>query len=365
MSNFRRHILQWGAIGVHWWMASTEGYAQTVMVPAETREVVATLDSVGKVVPAVSADISPARDMVIEKFLVSPGDTVKKGQKLAEISMKSVAQELKFLKPYGDVLRQNVQLSKINMEVAEQKLERTAILADKGIVKSADLDRAKGEAGGYRRSYESSLAQLADIEGKIKEVNKQLDEIALVSPLDGFVAQMAVDPKQLSGAYSARAGSLLMRIDQPGSYLMQVKMSDRDFLRLKEFPDCQVRLPHTNPIPCKILPPIGVPERSPQSVAALFPVEARFEFTMRKIPKGLESKLHLSAKTAQKRLLIPWNAVDVEPGKTFARKKVGDKIERVPVNLGWRDAFHVEVLDGLASGDLVEAKVWPPMKSKT
>ena len=349
---------------------SGQALAQSIFVPAEYRDVVMTMDTIGKVVPAESAEISPTRNMVIEKFLVGPGQIVRKGQKLAEISLKSVAQELQYLKPYREILRRNVELTKINLEVANQKLDRTTILANKGIVKAADLDRAKGEASGAQRGYESSLAQLAEIEAKLAEVDKRLEEIALVSPLDGFVAQMAINPKQMSGLYGARSGSVLMRIDRPGLYLIQVKMSDRDFLRLKDFPKCEVRLPHTTPISCSLIPPDGIPERSAQSVVALFTVAARFEFAVgakmdRHIPKGIEGTLCLSAATPQTRLLVPWNAVDVEPGKTFIHKKVGDILERVPVTLGWRDAFHVEVLDGIKSGDLVEAKIWPPMRIKS
>ena len=150
-------------------MISGQALAQSIFVPAENRDVVMTMDTIGRVVPAESAEISPTRNMVIEKFLVDPGQIVRKGQKLAEISLKSVAQELLYLKPYSEISRRNVQLTKINLEVANQKLDRTTILANKGIVKAADLDRVKGEASGAQRGYESSLAQLAEIEARFRE----------------------------------------------------------------------------------------------------------------------------------------------------------------------------------------------------
>lgn len=339
--------------------------AQTVVVRAESREVVSDMAITGKVVPAESSEISPARDMVISKFLVVPGQSVKKGQKLAEIDIKSVASELKYLKPYREVAARNVQLTEINLKVAQERLERTTTLAGKGIVKGNDLDQAKGSASGARRSYEQSLAQLADIEGKIKEVDARLAEIALLAPQDGYVAQMIVDPRNLQGVYTARSGSVLMRIDRPGTYKMEVKMADRDFLRLAEFPGCEARLPYTDPVPCAVIPPSGIPERSAQSVSAVFPVAAKFDFAARNIPKGIEGTLRLTAAAATKRLLIPWNAVEVEPGKTFVRKATGDaKTGRVPVSLGWRDGYQVEVLEGLKEGEEVVARVWPPVKVK-
>lgn len=337
---------------------------QTVTVRAESRDVTSDLRVTGKVVPAESSEISPARDMVISKFLVVPGQNVKKGQKLAEIDIKSVASELKYLKPYREVAARNVQLTEINLKVAQERLERTTTLAGKGIVKGNDLDQAKGGASSARRSYEQSLAQLAEIESKIKEVDQRLAEIALVSPQDGYVAQMIVDPRNMQGIYPARQGSVLMRIDRPGTYLMQVKMSDRDFLRLGEFPVCEVRLAYTAPVPCKVLPPSGIPERSAQAVSAVFPVVAKFDFADRNIPKGIEGILRLAAAAPQRRLLIPWNAVEVEPGKTFVRKPGDAKGQRTAVNLGWRDGYYVEVLDGLREGEEVVAQVWPPVKVK-
>jgi HlyD family secretion protein len=344
--------------------ASGVASGQTVTVRAEFRDVTSDISVTGKVVPAESSEISPARDMVISRFLVVPGQYVKKGQKLAEIDIKSVASELKYLRPYREVASRNVQLTEINLKVAQERLERTTTLAGKGIVKGNDLDQAKGGASSARRSYEQSLAQLADIESKITEVDQRLAEIALVSPQDGYIAQMVVDPRNMQGIYAARQGAVLMRIDRPGTYLMQVKTSDRDFLRLGEFPVCKVRLAYTAPVPCHLMPPTGIPERSAQAVSAVFPVAAKFEFTERNIPSGIEGVLRLAAAAPQRRLLIPWNAVEVEPGKTFVRRPGDAKGQRTAVSLGWRDGYYVEVLDGLREGDEVVAQLWPPVKVK-
>jgi hypothetical protein len=141
-------------------------------------------------------------------------------------------------------------------------------------------------------------------------------------------------------------------------------MSDRDFLRLDAFPRCEVRLPGNFPLPCTLIPSTGVPERSPESVAAVFPVAAKFNFNSSAIPFGMEATLTLSSAKPEKKLVLPWNAVEVEPGNTFVRKKGADRKDRTAVTLGWRDGHYVEILSGLSQGDVVEARVWPPVKVK-
>lgn len=348
----------------------TEALAQSVLVRAEVRPVVDRIIVPGRVAPAASSDVVVGRNMVVEKFLVVPGERVKKGQKMAEIDVKSVAYELGYLRPYVDYSQRNLQVAEIDLKVADERLERISILASKGIVSDSDLDSAKEGASSARRNHERAMAQLAEWQSKLAEVNQRLREVALVSPRNGVVAEMIIDPRNFFGVYQARAGTVLARVDEPGKYQLDVKMNDRDFLRLGEFPVCEVILPYTAPIRCTVIPPSGVPERSDRSVSALFPVTVRFDYGGRTsakqgLVKGLEGSLRLSAAKPVKRLLIPWNAVDVEPGKTYVQVQGSAGSKRTEVKLGWRDGHHVEVLSGLKSGDSVIAKVWPPARNRS
>ena len=183
---------------------SGQALAQSIFVPAEYRDVVMTMDTIGKVVPAESAEISPTRNMVIEKFLVGPGQIVRKGQKLAEISLKSVAQELQYLKPYREILRRNVELTKINLEVANQKLDRTTILANKGIVKAADLDRAdKALEANIAAPLNRELAALSEAQDRVVEASERLARRA---------ADLSVRVEQ-GGKHVAGFAALYRRLD--------------------------------------------------------------------------------------------------------------------------------------------------------
>jgi RND family efflux transporter MFP subunit len=335
---------------------------QSIAVPATLIPVRDRINVAGKVAPADSTEVIASRDMIVSEFLVTPGQQVKKGQNLAKIDAESVARELKYLRPYRDVTARNVKLSEINLEVAKEKLSRTEILASRGIVKETDLDRAKSEEDSARRAYEYSLSQLNENDQRVKEAEQKLKDVALVSPMDGIVAQMAVDPKKVSGIYRTSTGAVIARIEKPHEYVVNLKLSDRDFIALERFPLCEVMLPHQKPVTCQIIPPKGIPERSPTAVAAQFPVDVRFTFKTSQIPMGLETEVRLHAANEQPRLVIPWNAVEVEPGRTFVRKKSNSKFLRQEVKLGWRDGYSVEVTSGLAPGEIVEAKVWPPVR---
>lgn len=345
--------------------SSSVAFAQLVAVPAELRSVRDQLVVPGQVEPAESSDVIVGRNMVIDRFLVVPGQNVKKGQKLAEIDVKSVAYELSYVRPYRDYTARSILVSEIDLKVAQERLSRLSILAKKGIVSDSDLDNAKETANRASRSYEQALAQLANWEAKLADVERRIRDVALVAPQNGIVAEMAIDPRNLVGVYQARAGTVVARIETPGKYRLDLKLTDRDFLRLEEFPICEVLLPHSRPIKCSVIPPDGVPERSEHSVSARFPVSVKFDYTpgpggVKSLVRRAEAVLKLSAAKSFQRLLLPWNAVQVDSGKTFVRKIGAPRNQRTEVKLGWRDGYYVEVLDGLKSGEMVEAQVWPP-----
>jgi len=52
-------------------------------------------------------------------------------------------------------------------------------------------------------------------------------------------------------------------------------------------------------------------------------------------------------------LLIPREAVNREGKKTFVLRRQGEKLERIPVETGWREGDAVEALSGVNEGDEV------------
>jgi multidrug efflux pump subunit AcrA (membrane-fusion protein) len=62
-------------------------------------------------------------------------------------------------------------------------------------------------------------------------------------------------------------------------------------------------------------------------------------------------------------LIVPLRAVHTEDGRAYVDRMVGDRIERVEVELGMMTETEIEITSGLAEGDVVSVVAAPTQDS--
>jgi RND family efflux transporter MFP subunit len=143
----------------------------------------------GIVAPVETTSLSFEVVGKIESVAVNLGDTVEKGQTLAQLNHRSFELALKSAQ---------AQLDKANSDMVEAKNDftRYSQLIEKGLVSQAGFDNAKA-------NYESSRSAVNVTQAQLDIANKNLQDSSLIAPYNGIITKRLVEPSQQIGAGQA------------------------------------------------------------------------------------------------------------------------------------------------------------------
>jgi multidrug efflux pump subunit AcrA (membrane-fusion protein) len=82
----------------------------------------------------------------LERIPVRVGDTIRRGDLLAELDDEEYRQQLEQARAEGEVARANVETARIGVEAAARELERVQALQGKQIASASELDGAETQA---------------------------------------------------------------------------------------------------------------------------------------------------------------------------------------------------------------------------
>ncbi len=280
--------------------------------------VIDAITATGQIESLQSIELRPDVDGRLVEIYVREGARVEKGAALFKVDDAE--------------LKAQVARAEADRDLAEQALARTQQLLTDKAAAQADVERA--EAGA--RSARAGLALLA----------VRLDRTVVRSPWTGvagarfvslgdYVTQntrlitlQTVNPQRASFQVAERYAERL-KLGQKVA-LRVAALEGRDFFGTVDFVDPRVQLP-ARTITVKAL----VPNPANLLQAGMF-IEAKLETTRR-----------LTA------VVVPEESILQLPAGNFVWVIVGDQPERRKVELGVRRPGSVEVLSGVAGGDLV------------
>ncbi|ALN72018.1 efflux RND transporter periplasmic adaptor subunit [Aureimonas sp. AU20] len=190
------------------------------VLPAEAREIVATVTVTGTLTPretvTVGADVDGLR---VRELLVDEGDEVKAGQVLARLETDVV--EVNLARSASQVARAEAAITQANALIgeaeptlveAEASLKRARALSEKGIVGQDVLDTKVSAAAGAaarlasaRQSVALAEADLAATRAERAELELRRAKAEIKAPTDGLVLRRVA---QLGQIVSAAGGGL-------------------------------------------------------------------------------------------------------------------------------------------------------------
>ncbi len=259
---------------------------------------------------------------VIKAIDVEAGQTVKPGQRLAEI-----------------------ELTEIDAQVAQAQA-----LADK-----AQRDLARGE-----RLYQDeviSLEQLQDLRTQASLQHAQLASAqfnrgysVIIAPQGGVVLRKLSQVRELIPAgqavlvIGARNRGYVVRAALSDREVVQLKLGDRAEIRMDAYPDHAIR------------GTISEIANAADDKSGLFPVEVRFDSMPVALASGLVAKLRIFPAAAQATTLtyVPVSAIVEGDGKRASVFVVeGDHVKRRSVRVSFIESAGVALSEGLEPGEHV------------
>lgn len=297
----------------------------------------------------------------LEELRADVGDTVEAGQVLAVLSrttleLQKTEAAASLAAAEAGIAQGEAQLVEAEAAEAEARrvAERTARLREQGSAPQAQLDTANANATSAAarvtvatQALESARAQLALAQARLENVDLMLTRTEVKAPVAGKIT--ARNAKL--GAIATAAGQPMFVMIRDGALELRADVAEGDILRILPGQTARLRA-------------VGMAEALAGTVRLVEPTidavtrlgRARIEVAD---PERLRAGMFVEAEilvAEREGLAVPLTAVGSSAdGATVMRVRDG-VAERVIVTTGIRDGAFVEIIDGLAAGDLVVTK---------
>jgi HlyD family secretion protein len=358
--------------------------AQRIRLASVTRgDFVRDLSVQGRVVAAISPKLySPAQGTI--SFYIDAGDTVIKGQILATIDSPELSNQLKqeqsaLQRLQMELDRQKIQsskqalvnqkavdLAKVSLTAADREKRRADKAFESQSISQIDFEKAQDDLQNARlvskHSVKDAELNLESLEFEVKtkrlfverqellvtELSRQVDELTLLSPVNGLVGNLSVEQKN----QVAKNQSILSVVDL-SEFEVEVDIPESYADDLAIGMAAEIRLNGETHI-AKLI--TISPEIENNQVTGRVRFNSVSDIGINQ-PQGLRQNQRLTTRILMENkhdVLMVQRGQFLETGNgRIAYIVKNDIAERTPISTGARSLSSVEVLNGLSVGDTI------------
>ncbi len=316
-------------------------------IKVQTGTIDAALELSGNLAPRARVGIKPRVPGAIERILVDIGASVREGQTVATIDRREIDAQADAADAAVSVAKAGVDAAEAGLSNAATELERAHNLFDKGALPRQRLDAADTANKASLAQRELARAQLAQASAALRRAREVQRDTTLSSPVAGHVVERNYDPGAIPG-------------DEP-----VVVIADLRVLKLEagvsELEAGRLKVG----MPAEVIVQARSGERYKGELAAIAPevnernrhfrVEIRVPNADGVLLSGMYATARIITASAGGRVIVPREAVTTRAGARVVLTVQGDSVKAVTVTEGLSDGQRVQVLTGLAAGDVVVA----------
>jgi RND family efflux transporter MFP subunit len=331
---------------------TTESAAAPVAIDIAAVKAVAgtiesTLELSGNLAPRARVGLKPRVPGALERILVDIGMPVREGQPVATIDRREIDAQADAMAASVNVAKAGLDSVEATLANAELELDRSRNLFEKGALPRQRLDAAETAHKAAVAQRELARASLAQADAALRRAREVQRDTTIVSPVAGHVVERNYDPGAMPG-------------DDP-----VVVVADMRVLKLEagvsELEAGRLRVG----MPAEVVVQARPGERHRGELAAIAPEvnernrHFRIEIRVPNGDAGLLSGMYATARivtaAASDGVIVPREAVTTRAGSRVVLKIQGDTVTAVPVTEGLTDGQRVQIVSGLAAGDVVVA----------
>jgi RND family efflux transporter MFP subunit len=280
--------------------------------------------------------ISPDVGGKIARIYVNEGDSVSKGQVLAEMDIEASELQLKQAEAGLAVAQAQFKDAKTNLERMDRLIKEKA-------VSEQQHDQVK-------LGFEAASAQLEQAQATVNLARHSLDVSIMKAPFSGVIASKNAEVgdiiNPMMGSFGATSGVLTL-VDF-SRIKIRVDISSSDIHRLKKG---QTATLHVPALPGQEFPgTVNVINLAADPSTKKFGIEVGVNNPGLVLRPGTFGEIVLEVNTHENVLVVPQKAI-LDNNHVFIAQ--GEKAVRRDITLGLQNTNLVEVLNGLAEGDAV------------
>lgn len=316
-------------------------------VTATTGAIESALEISGTLTPLSRVAVKPKLPGTIERMLVDIGDAVTKGQTIATIDRREIDAQ-------ADAAVATVAVGKAALETAEASLanailehDRATNLFEKGALPRQRLDGAQTARRSAVAQRDLAVANLAQTDAALRRAREVQRNATITSPVTGYVVERNYDAGAIPGdlpvvvVADMRQMKLEAGVSELEAGRLRVGLKANVWVQAKPGQAFEGQLAAIAP---------EVDERNRH-----FMIDVRVPNANRVLLSGMYATARIIEATVANAVLVPRDAVMTKDGKRIVQKVQGDTISTVVVTEGLSDGTRVQIVSGLAAGDIVMA----------
>jgi HlyD family secretion protein len=339
----------------------------------------------GKVTPILKVEVKSKASGIVKKLLVDYGDTVKKGQLLAQLDKVEIeaqvdqsraalqAAEANLSSSQADYERAKVDAEGPDVPLLKRQYDRNTEMAKDGVVSAQALDDAdrnykmalnkqnvaKAQVAVLKAKIAQAQAEVTQDQANLKQLEEQLSYTDIISPLDGIVLSRDV---QLGDAVSSilvlgSGATLVMTLGDTSEVYVKGKVDESDIgkvylgqparIKVESFKDKTFYGKVTK------ISPMGVEKDN----VTTFEVRVSINNPGGELKAEMTANAEIILEEHKNVLQIPEGAIlydkDKKASVEVPDSKAKDGKRKLAVNIGISNGAKTELLTGLKEGDQV------------
>lgn len=209
----------------------------------------------------------------------------------------------------------------------------------------ANLDELK--AGATAEEIQTAQLNVQQAQLALNKAQRQLAQATLVAPFDGVVTALNV-------AVGEMASGSVVTVADLSALEVEISLDESDVTLVHTGQTAQATIATLN----NLVIPGAVTEIAPaaevSSGVAIYPVTVRLSNRPDSVRPGMLADLEIITAQWDNVLYLPQRAVQMDGDQAYVmRQTSGGQFERVAVTLGKSLGGNVEIVDGLAEGDII------------
>jgi RND family efflux transporter MFP subunit len=313
---------------------------------AGRQDIVDYITVVGNLIGEATVDVAPRVGGRIESVAVKMGDRVTKGQQIAKMEDRDVAEQVKQAQASLEVNKATVVARENDLKVAQSTFNRATTQYGAGLMAKQALEDAESRFNSAVAQVDVARAQASQTQARIDELKITLSNTSIVSPVDGFVGRRNLDPGAFAGT-----NTVIVSVVDIDTVRLVANLVEKDFKRVSPGVEARVEV---DAFPGEKF--AGKVSR----VAPVFDPATRTATMEIEVPNpgfrlkpGMYARVQLIAERRPGALVVPRAAVvDIE-GQRGVFIVEGQTAKFRPVQTGLQDNERIEILGGLEENERV------------
>jgi membrane fusion protein, multidrug efflux system len=336
--------------------------AQTVdYAVAEAKSVTRSIDLPGEITPFMIVALHARVAGYVDRILVDRGNSVRKGDLLAEISAPEMAAQVARARSMAQASEADLRQAEAQLDAAQSTAERLhTAAATPGVVAGNELTQADRQVDAARALLASRRESSRAAESLVRSLEDMQDYLKITAPFDGVVTERLVHPGALVGPGGDRPLLVLQQVSQlrltvavPEEFVGGIVRGARVSFKVPAYPERSFSAV------------VSRPSRALDQKTRTMPVELDAANPEGLLAPGMYPTVKWPFQRNQPSILVPKSSVVTTTERTFVIRNLGGKAHWVDVKKMAAAGDMVEVLGELKAGDQVVRRATDEIRDGT